>query len=357
MKIRVTSTRTPGPGWGGAVWAAVIAVLLAGCGEGREKPAAGGVGDTLSKTVTRGPISATVSVDQPRPTVADVIELSVEAIAGEDHDIAFPEFEEEMGAFTVLRFEDSEPELLEGKRLRHRRIYKLEPFLAGDYEIPPLEVRYRLSDDGEFAVLPTEPLHLTVASVLPPDGDRQTIHENAEPVGLPDHLPGWKFWAILGVVLLAVGAACFFWVRRRRPEDVPAVPPRIAAPEHALADLERLLAGDLLRRGEFKPFYQRLSDILRRYIEARFGVHAPEQTTEEFLESMRRHPDLFQANRDVLKDFLRHCDLVKFAEHLPELEEVDSAVATCRRFVEMTRERPESEVAAAGAKESPVAQN
>ena len=37
---------------------------------------------------------------------------------------------------------------------------------------------------------------------------------------------------------------------------------------------------------ELDQFYQELSMILRRYIEGRFGLSAPEQTTEEFLVSI-----------------------------------------------------------------------
>ena len=95
-------------------------------------------------------------------------------------------------------------------------------------------------------------------------------------------------------------------------------------------------------RQEIKLFHLRISDILRRYIENRFGVRAPEQTTEEFLTAasgIRLHEKaILGNNRPLLADFLTHCDLVKFARHEPTRDECEKTVSLCREFIEQTKE-------------------
>ena len=58
---------------------------------------------------------------------------------------------------------------------------------------------------------------------------------------------------------------------------------KIPAHEQAYRELERLLARELIEKGQVKEFYAGVSGVLRRYIENRFGLKAPERTTEEFL--------------------------------------------------------------------------
>jgi hypothetical protein len=84
-------------------------------------------------------------------------------------------------------------------------------------------------------------------------------------------------------------------------------------------------------------FYLRLSNVLRHYIEDRFGLRAPEQTTEEFLAELGRGQPFAPAHKELLQSFLEHCDLVKFAELEPTRGEAETAVALCRQFVDETK--------------------
>jgi len=113
--------------------------------------------------------------------------------------------------------------------------------------------------------------------------------------------------------------------------------------EIALRELEQLLAENLLGRGKIKLFHLRISDILRHYIENRFGFKAPERTTEEFLTELsmaRSHKNsLLGSHKTLLADFLIHCDLVKFAKHEPTIAESEKTVSICREFIEKTKKR------------------
>jgi hypothetical protein len=77
--------------------------------------------------------------------------------------------------------------------------------------------------------------------------------------------------------------------------------------------------------------------IVRRYLEDRFALRAPELTTEEFLSEARRAADLTPAHRDQLTSFLEGCDRVKFAGYRPDADESLATLRAARAFVEDTR--------------------
>ena len=114
---------------------------------------------------------------------------------------------------------------------------------------------------------------------------------------------------------------------------------RVFRPAHevAYARLRALVAEELVEAGRIKEFYERISGILRHYIEDRFDLHAPERTTEEFLAELRYAQTLASADKSVLEEFLTHCDLVKFAQHDPTTEQVQRTFDLVKDFIERTK--------------------
>jgi len=230
--------------------------------------------------------------------------------------------------------------LAEGDYECRERFFTLEPFLAGDYEIPAIEFRLEGEEEAQdaAAVARTEPITIQVVSVVP--------DESAQPADIkgvvagPFEVPAWM-WFLFGAGLAAVALALLAGVLiGRRKERKRLI--RVTAHEVALRRLDELLARGLIERGEFKLFYQEVSLILRRYIEDRFGLRAPEQTTEEFLASSRRaHAQganlLSAEDIGLLEKFLSHCDLVKFAAVEPTRAQVDESLHTVRAFIDRTR--------------------
>jgi len=94
---------------------------------------------------------------------------------------------------------------------------------------------------------------------------------------------------------------------------------------------------NLVEQGQIKEFYEQISGILRHYIEDRFDLHAPERTTEEFLAELRFAEALGSFDKDVLGEFLMHCDLVKFAKHDPTTEQIQRTFDLVKDFIERTR--------------------
>ena len=291
------------------------------------------------KTYESGTVTATIEVNAGSVTVADQLELAVEVIAGEDQRVVFPDVEDKLGEFRVADTRVSDPKLLDGGRVARRQTYLLEPFLPGEYEIPELTIGF--SDEGadeeSQQSIKTDPINIEVRSLLPDSEEEPDIKEAGGPVELPG-VDAWVYWLIGAAVLLLAAGGYFLWRRRRVKARIEEAPP----PPHEVAygELDALLAENLIGRGLAKLFYLRLSNILRHYIENRFGLRAPESTTEEFLVVLRGSDALDPRQKDLLKRFLEHCDLVKFAKLKPSPDEIEGAVSTCREFIKETEPSP-----------------
>ena len=84
-------------------------------------------------------------------------------------------------------------------------------------------------------------------------------------------------------------------------------------------------------------WFVELSSIVRRYLEQRYDIRAPEMTTEEFLNVATARPELREDHRELLTQFLERCDRVKFAGYRPEADESIATLKAARGFVEDTR--------------------
>jgi Domain of unknown function (DUF4381) len=144
------------------------------------------------------------------------------------------------------------------------------------------------------------------------------IRDIAAPV---DVFP-WPLWMVLvaiAVVLLIIGLIAFgiVWYVRRRPAGPPPSPRMIA-----MRDLE-LLRTQIETLDPY-VFSVKVSDVLRSFVEAQYGLRATHQTSPEFLASLSESREFSDNDRDLLAQFLERCDLIKFA-HI-DASTTDSAI-------------------------------
>lgn len=148
-------------------------------------------------------------------------------------------------------------------------------------------------------------------------------------------------WA-LGLALALVAATALVWILRRsarpRHEHASTAAPDAAAWNQALSELERLTP--LLCPDRSREYGIASTTILRRYLEARYGLRAPLQTTEEFLVNAASSPRLPAADRDGLAEFLRLCDLFKFGRFVASAAELGQLHAAAVAFVLRSQPAP-----------------
>lgn len=155
-------------------------------------------------------------------------------------------------------------------------------------------------------------------------------------------LMDYIWWFLIPLIVLALAAAGWFgwkyWQSHKKETPIEAPKAKPIAPHiEAMQALEALAGKKLWQNGEDKLFHTELTDILRLYIERRFGISAMEQTTEEILDSLYELAESQKASLSNLKQILQLADLVKFAKYKPLPDEHQLSYMNAKMFVEQTK--------------------
>ena len=168
--------------------------------------------------------------------------------------------------------------------------------------------------------------------------DTNVLRDIKPPLEIPSGW-AWVWWALAA---LACAAALYvawkFWrTRRSQAAVVPPVPAHVRAKQKLHEALALL--------GQPREFCILVSDTIRWYLEERFDFHAPERTTEEFLYELQGTELLTRDQKESLGEFLKRCDLVKFARYEPREPELRDLHGAALRLVEETEPVPPPMVA------------
>jgi hypothetical protein len=159
------------------------------------------------------------------------------------------------------------------------------------------------------------------APVIPP-APAEDIIDIRPPIHIAAPFP-WLAWS--AGVLFLVGVSAVAWKLRRRQK-------RKLAYEIALDRLES--TRPLMRENNAEPFSLAVSEIVRRFIEEVLPVRAAHRTTDEFLRDLTSLSYLpLVQHRDSLADFLRHCDLAKFARWSLTVSQMEAMLESAKAFI------------------------
>ncbi len=132
------------------------------------------------------------------------------------------------------------------------------------------------------------------------------------------------------VLLLLIAAIAIFAMRKRREKKEKPLPFWVVALD-ALRELRISQERGLL---DSRSCVARLSDIIRGFLERRFGMDAPTMTTPEFLESLKRADSPLSAQqKGFLSDFMLSAELVKFADMPADTDVTEKAISDAERLV------------------------
>ena len=218
-----------------------------------------------------------------------------------------------------------------------KRDFVLQSFDSGLYVLPV--VAYISGTDTTLS-----PDRLSL-KVIPVNVDSlQDIHP-VKPVFEPvykwyDWMPMWLvryWWIVLIVVVVALVIAYVVYMKRKHGRLLPVVKrKRLPAAEEALEALRLLKQRGLWQQGRDKQYFTELTDILRVYIDRRYGINAVEMTTTEIKRTLRDRGEA-QAVNTHLNEILEVADWVKFAGQRAMPGDAESSWQRAVDFVEMTR--------------------
>lgn len=227
---------------------------------------------------------------------------------------------------------------LGNNRIQIKRDWILQSFDSGLYVLPPLQ--YVVGDD----TFKSSSLSL---KVMPVNVDTLTnVHDyksvESVPFHLIDFLPDFlvDYWwlFVLFIVIIAIGAIVYLYMTKKI-NIVVAHKPQIPPYEEAMQKLTELKERKLWQAGQEKEYYTILTDILRNYIDRRFGINAVEMTSSEIISTLRKNKETKAVN-EQLEQILEIADFVKFAKVRPLPDDNEASMARAVNFVSETRPVP-----------------
>ena len=129
-----------------------------------------------------------------------------------------------------------------------------------------------------------------------------------------------------------------FYLRKRKKPGIDDKEEKLIDPyEEALSAITALKEEQSILSP--KPFIFRLSEILRIYVEKVFNVPAMELTGEEFMREIASHSFFKNRYDEILREFIRQGDRIKYSEENFEDGEMNLLMQTALHFVQDTHEK------------------
>ena len=254
-----------------------------------------------------------VAVDTTKMRIGEKIEYILQVKADSTAQITFSE-QPFFAPFEVL--EESPIDTLRAQsHYLFTKKYALIQFDSGAYWLPPQKVMI-----NGFSKI-SDSLLIQVANV-PVDTLKQKLFD-IKPIAVVaqnfDALTQSIIYGVLAVLLLVGLIYVFFFAKKRREERMKKLPPF----ERAIEELKALEAVTPSLQEEYKQFYSRLTDVVRRYLEEEAKITALESTTDELLLKLKalKESGQLELERETIKNLktvLQTADLVKFARSTPE---------------------------------------
>ncbi len=229
---------------------------------------------------------------------------------------------------------------VEGRRLTIAKRWLMTIWDAGNYNMGRFPALY-LDKNIVDTLWSADSLRLVV-NTFDIDLEKDQPYDIKPPVGVPfrfGEIGGWLALALS--VLLLVGVVIWLIVKYRGRIPLlggmaPLLPPHV----EAIRRLEALRNQKLPQNGRHKQYYSGITDILRTYIDRRFGIGAMEMTSAEIVAAVevpRANGEVDDKRFEDLRGLLQTADLVKFAKLVPDEADEDKAYFDAYYFVEETK--------------------
>jgi hypothetical protein len=295
----------------------------------------------ISNASENSSISVHSTVDNASPTIGEIFHYRV--VISRDPSIelaAVPDWGANLGEFEIKDFEIIPP-LERSARIEEGRIFTLTTFTSGDYVIPPFSVEYR-DEEGTLQEVSAEQIFVHIRSIGERESDMEDIRDLKGLASFPR--PIWPYITLGGFLCaVAAGVLSYSACRKKGKGRTEMEPVKPSRPPHeiALETLEALRKKPLETPLQRQFYYFALSEIVRAYIQSRYGVPALEETTEELLDEIKgdhgeHQVDIPLSLLEPMETFLRYSDLVKFAKLLPPNETIEDQTGIVERFIRET---------------------
>ena len=215
--------------------------------------------------------------------------------------------------------------------------YLITSFDTGRYELPPVYAEIETGSGVKRFYSDYSYLEVVRTDITPPDSAEifDIIAPYNAPITFGEILP----WLLLAALIGVLAYFAYRYYKKYKSKTVVEEVVKPTEPAHIIAfrELENMKKDELWQQGEVKLYYTRLTEILRQYLENRFGVNSLELTTHETLTLLLRSGFRKNVDFENLKQILEGADMVKFAKYNPEASEHEIYFTEACSFVNNTK--------------------
>ena len=216
-------------------------------------------------------------------------------------------------------------------------------FRPGVTSVPALALVYRTSEDAPPDTLRSRPVPIEVVTSLPPGNQSMRDIKDLETLSPRPRDTRWLGVLAASALLVLLYLAGVRRARRRGRSGTTTprpLPVAVSPFDSALAQLAEIEATRWPARGQVARHYERVADVLRRYLEDGHGVRATDRTTSELVWSLP--PTLSNdGRRGECRALLEEADLVKFARLRPDEAAAAAFLARAHALLDHWRAAPE----------------
>lgn len=238
-----------------------------------------------------------------------------------------------------------------------KRALVVQPFDSGVYTIPPfLLVNGPDTVRSKALTLKVNPVDVSAMSDINPLASVADFHSKWYD-WLPDWITEYWVWYLLALLIIAGGICGYLIFTKKVTVNILPQKKRLPPDQIAFSRLNELKEAQLWEKGQEKEYYTRLIDILREYLQERFGINAMEMTSSQILKALRSNEET-RLPQKYMERVVEIADYVKFAKVRPMPDDNVRSWQDALQFVEDTKpaEQPEDSANAedAGAEVEPL---
>lgn len=217
----------------------------------------------------------------------------------------------------------------------------IQSFDSGVYTIPPfLLVSGPDTIRSNSLSLKVNPVDVTALTDIHPIADVAEFDSEWYD-WLPDWITDYWVYILLGVLIVAGGVCAYLIMSKKVNVTILPQKKRLPPDQIAFNRLNALKEAQLWEKGQEKEYYTRLIDILRDYLQERFGINAMEMTSSQILKALRANKETLLSH-SRMERVVEIADFVKFAKVRPLPDDNVRAFSDSMQFVEETRPAPET---------------
>ncbi len=272
-------------------------------------------------------------VDKTQVKTGDTIQYEINIDYDKRIKPEIPDIKKNLEDFSIVEEINQSPKNIDN-RLVKTFVYKIQAKQSGAYIIQPVIIKYSMDKNLKSLFSNSDPaktskIYIDVKSILKPEDKNKDIEDikDIENISTNDY-----FKIILYVVIgFILGFLIFLGFKKFRKNQK-----ELLAHEWAFKEIDNLKK-DGINQKAMKPFYFKISEILRIYLEKRFMINALQMTNIELEKSIINNPELDDSDREFIKLFNQKTDFYKYTDNKGDYENLKILIENVNSFVEKTK--------------------